>query len=133
MATTQTTSFPINPDEIRARIIADLELAHLTKDEQDQIIEALGEVLLERATYEVMSRIPEDALESLDALAESSTDDAMQAAIKKYVPDVEEVVMRAVSEGIEEHKRLVAQEVEKEAAAQAPQQKKSLEDHYFAE
>jgi ATP phosphoribosyltransferase len=142
-------TYPINPAEIRTRIIEDLDLAHLSKDEQDQVIEALGEVLLERATYEIMRRIPDEDLEALDALAEDGTDEAMQEAIKKHVPDVEQVVMNAVREGIEEHKRLVAEEMERGQADQpignnhghdhaqghthGHSHKQSLEDKYFAD
>ncbi len=101
----------MNPQDIHARIIEELSIGHLTPQEQDQIVEALGEVLLERATYEVMRSIPESEYETLDALTEQGRDADMQAIIRKYVPHIEEVVARAVQDGIAEHKRLVSEEV----------------------
>jgi ATP phosphoribosyltransferase len=102
----------LNPEDIRATIVAELAIDHLTTEEQDQIVEALGEVLLERATYEVMRQIPEHEYEALDSLTEQGRDEDMQAIIRKYVPEVEAVVAQAVQDGIAEHKRLVMEEVE---------------------
>jgi Protein of unknown function (DUF5663) len=106
----------LNQDDVRGRIVAELEIDHLTQEEQDQIVEALGEVLLERATFEVMRLIPESEYETLDELTEAGRDEDMQAIIRKYVPNVEEVVAQAVQDGIDEHKRLVAEEVDARVA-----------------
>ncbi len=111
----------MNPQEMHARIVAELAIDHLSQEEQDQIVEALGEVLLERATYEVMRAIPESEYEALDKFTEEGREEDMQLVIRKYVPNVEEVVARAVQEGITEHKRLVAEEVSARMG-QGPQQ-----------
>jgi ATP phosphoribosyltransferase len=107
----------MNPQAIHARIVAELEIDHLTTEEQDQIVQALGEVLLERATYEVMKLIPEHEYETLDTFAEEGKDGDMQELIKKYVGNIENIVAQAVQDGIAEHKRLVAEEV----ASRVPQ------------
>ena len=101
----------MNPQDIHARIVAELQIDHLSQEEQDQIVEALGEVLLERATYEVMRVIPESEYETLDRLTAEGREEDMQAIIKRYVPNVEQIVAQAVQDGIAEHKRLVSEEV----------------------
>jgi ATP phosphoribosyltransferase len=108
----------LNPEDIRATIVTELQIDHLSEDEQNQIVEALGEVLLERATYEVMRNIPESEYETLDKLTEEGRDEDMQAIIRKYVPNVEAVVAQAVQDGIAEHKRLVMEEVESRMSAE---------------
>jgi hypothetical protein len=105
----------LDPEALRAQIISELNIGHLTEAEQNQIIEALGDVLLELATYEVMQLIPEGKMAELDILAEHGSDTLLQQKIREFVPNVEQVVAQAVREGIEEHKRLVAEEVAKES------------------
>jgi hypothetical protein len=98
---------------VRRQIIQELDISHLTKEEQHDVINALGEVLLERATYEVMSLVPEDVLKELDALAVAKDYAAIQEKIRATVPNIDEVVKQAVHEGIREHVRLVKEEVSK--------------------
>lgn len=99
---------------IRAMMIAELQIDHLTQDEQDSIIDALGEMLLERATYAVMHLVPDSEYSALDALAAQGDDVTLQARISSFVPNIEQVVSQAVREGIAEHKRLVAEEISKQ-------------------
>lgn len=100
---------------VRAMMIAELQIDHLSPDEQDTIINALGEMLLERATYAVMSMVPDSEYALLDTYAEQGDDTSLQAHISKFVPNVEQVVASAVRDGIAEHKRLVAEEVAKQS------------------
>lgn len=109
----------VDADALRAQIIDELNIGHLTEDEQNQIVEALGDVLLERATYAVMERLSEQQLAELDTLAEHASDALLQQKIAEFVPDAGEVIAAAVREGIEEHKRLVAEEVGKDEAETA--------------
>lgn len=102
----------IDPQQLKQQIIEELNIGHLTESEQNQIIEMLGDVLLERATYEVMQLIPEGNMKELDVLAEHASDTLLQQKIREFVPNVEEVVADAVRAGIEEHKRLVVEAVE---------------------
>jgi hypothetical protein len=105
----------LDPEQLKQQIIGELNIGHLLEREQNQIIDALGDVLLERATYEVMQQIPESSMAELDILAEHGSDTLLQQKIREFVPNVEQVVAAAVREGIEEHKRLVAEEVAKES------------------
>jgi hypothetical protein len=101
----------IDPEAMRAQIIAELNLEHLSEAEQNDIIEALGDVLLERATSAVMAQVPEDRFAELDDLAEHATDGVLQDKLRELVPHIENVVATAVREGIAEHKRLVEEEM----------------------
>lgn len=101
----------IDKDQLRERIVAELNIGHLEPQEQEQVIDKVSEVLLKKATFEVMRRIPEDALDELDRLAVADDADAVRALVRKHVPDVDTVVADAAREGLEEHKRMVAEMV----------------------
>jgi hypothetical protein len=103
----------LDPELLRKQLVHELNLGHLSEGEQTQILEALGDVLLERATYEVMGQMTDTQRAELDVLAEHASNTLLTQKIREFVPTVEEVVARAVREGIEEHKRLVAEEVAK--------------------
>ena len=102
---------PFSPDmnDLRERIIAELNIGHLTADEQEKVINAVGQVLLKRATLAVMDKMPKDTLDELDRLADTGDEAGIQALVKKHVPNAEEIVTEAAREGIAEHKRLVTE------------------------
>lgn len=99
----------IDKEELRKRIIAELNIGHLTNEEQETVINKVSEVLMKRATLEVMRRIPEDQLDELDKLTEAEDGAGIQKLVAKYVPNVEEVVTQAAKDGLAEHKRLVTE------------------------
>ena len=109
-----TTVAPIDKEELRKRIVAELNIGHLTDDEQEKVINKVSEVLMKRATLEVMRRIPEDQLDELDKLTEAEDGAGIQKLGAKYVPNVEEVVTQAAKDGLAEHKRLVTELVAKQ-------------------
>lgn len=106
----------INQQELREKIITELNLGHLTADEQTQIIDQLGGVLMERATVALLSKLPAGEVDKVDQLLANNQQQEAQAVIEQHVPNVQEVVAQALQEGIEEHKRRVA-----ELAAAQPQ------------
>jgi hypothetical protein len=99
----------IDKDQLRERIVAELNIGHLASDEQEHVINKVSEVLLKKATFEVMRRIPGDVLDELDRLADKEDAEAVRTLVRQHVPDVDDVVARAAKEGLDEHKRLVAE------------------------
>ncbi len=110
------TNHILDKEQLRSQIVAELNIAHLEPDEQENVINKVSEVLLKKATFEVMRRIPADALDELDRLADSDDAEAVRALVKQHVPDVDSVVADAAREGLEEHKRMVAQLMAEQAA-----------------
>lgn len=97
----------VNAEELRTKIVQELNLGHLSPQEQDAIIGQLGDVLMERATMTLLSKLPSQEVEKVDQLLAGNMHQEAQALIEKYVPNTQEVIAQAVHEGIEEHKRRV--------------------------
>lgn len=106
---------PIDIEGLRAKIVAELNIGHLSAEEQEQVIGKVSEVLLKRATLALMQRIPADTLDELDRLTDAGDNAAIQKLVAEHVPDAEAVVTQAAQEGLAEHKRLVAELVAKGA------------------
>ena len=104
----------VDKEQLKGRIIAELNIGHLAEDEQEDIIDAVSEVLLKKATFEVMRRVPEAALDELDRLVETGDEAGMRALVRTHVPDIETVIADAARAGLDEHKRMVAELVAKE-------------------
>ena len=104
---------PIAFDELKKKIVGELNIGHLADVEQEEIVTKLSEVLLKDATLAVMQQIPESEHDKIDAMVGAGDDTGMQDLVRKYVPNVEQVVAEAVRAGIDEHKRLVTEEVAK--------------------
>lgn len=101
---------PLNPEEVKAKIITELEIAHLPEGEQEQIIATLAEALLERATTIIMAKMPEAELANVDALAEVGNGEVLQEKIMQFVPDAPQIIDKVVTDGIAEYKQLVEEE-----------------------
>lgn len=112
----------VSPEEVKTMIVDALNIGHLTVVEQDKIIADLGAALMERATYALMMQLPEEEFDKIDAMADDETKEAeMVEAIRKAVPNAQQIIEDAIKSGVEEYKILVNEQVkarlEKEAAA----------------
>ncbi len=101
---------PLNPEEVKAKIVAELEIAHLPEAEQEQIVATLAEALLERATTIIMAKIPEGELANVNVLAEAGDPEALKAKIMEFVPDAPQIIDTVIADGVAEYKQLVAEE-----------------------
>lgn len=106
----------LNAEQVRDLIIQDLNIGHLSKKEQDEIIEGLNEVLQKRATIEVLKHMPESAAARLSALIDAEKQEEAQKFIREMVPNAQDIVIQAMRDGIQEHKKRVIDLVESGAA-----------------
>ena len=115
----------MNPQDIiaqgRTKLVAELNIGHLTEDEQTQILDRLGEVLTKRVMAKVLTMLPENEQQHLTTLIDAGQEEAAEALMNKFVPDLGKVVQDEVLAGIEEHKRLVNEAVAGQGGANAPQ------------
>ncbi|TSC85676.1 MAG: hypothetical protein G01um10148_1062 [Parcubacteria group bacterium Gr01-1014_8] len=103
----------------RAMLIEELNLMHLPELEQNEILDQLGEVLLQRVLLKLLDMLPENERDNFGKLFASQDAQGMQAVVSKYVPHVDEVIRAELRAGIDEHKRLVNEAAAKEETAQA--------------
>jgi len=109
----------MSQDEIKAKIVAELNIGHLADEEQTEIVSGLSQVLLDGATLAVMKSVPEEELRRVDELTEAGQGEAAQALILKAVPNAQEVMMQAISDGLNEYKQRLAADSESSEAVAA--------------
>ncbi|TSC85674.1 MAG: hypothetical protein G01um10148_1060 [Parcubacteria group bacterium Gr01-1014_8] len=101
----------------REMLVKELNLAHLTEEEQDQILDGLGEVLLRRVLLKMLELMPESERENFGKLFAAQDAEGMQAVVVKYIPNANDVIKAELRAGIDEHKRLVGEAVARDAAS----------------
>lgn len=97
------------PDELTARIAADLGIGDLPADEQQTLIGQFGEVALRAATLAVLGKLAEDKREEFAKLAEAGDASAIKAFLDAEVPSHEQIVQAAVAEEVRRFKDFQAE------------------------
>lgn len=99
--------------EGRAMLIAELGLQNMAEEDRQIILDEIGSVLFERVMLKLISLLPEVERDVFGQHFANQNIDEMQALIQKHIPDSQAVIKSELRQGIEEHKRLVAEEVAK--------------------
>lgn len=87
----------------RQEIIDALNIGHLTKEEQDAIVDKLGAVLMQRVLVKVFDMLPEAEKTRFEELLNADQMDAVQALIQKNIPNAQEVIQNEIRDGVREH------------------------------
>lgn len=95
-------------DEMTKLIAADLGIADLPVEEQQQLIAQFGEVALKAATIAVIEKLPEAKRSEFAALAEAGDPEALRVFLDAEVPEHEGLAKAAVAEEISRFKELKA-------------------------
>jgi len=112
----------ISSEEIKKNIITELNIGHLTEEEQTSVVSALSDVLLERATLSVFQTLSEEELLRIDELTESGKEKEAQELVLQLVPQSQEIILQAVREGLTEYKQRLVDSTESEVAEPAQQE-----------
>lgn len=99
--------------QARAIMVQELNLGHLSEAEQDTILEGLSEVLMRRVLLKLMELLPENERDNFGKLLSAQQSNEAQVIVETYIPNSPEVIKSELQAGIQEHKRLVAEEVAK--------------------
>jgi hypothetical protein len=100
---------PPMPDELTARIAADLGVAALPKDQQEALIAQFGEVALKAATLAVIGKLTDEKREAFATLSEAGDITAIKAFLDAEVPGHEELARAAVQEEVKRFKAFQAE------------------------
>jgi hypothetical protein len=96
--------------EQREYIINELNLSALTPEEQDVVLEGLGELAMKRVLVYVIEALADDKRDELEQLILAEKDEELQTFIGTHVPNAPELIQRGIMDTIEEHKRLMQEE-----------------------
>lgn len=95
-------------EDMRNRIISELNLQELTPAEQDEIIMSLSELLVERVAINIFAKMPDEQLSQVDALLAEGKQEEANTLMLQYVPDAQAIAEKTVTDGIAEYKARVA-------------------------
>jgi len=107
---------PMDPKTIvaenREKIVKELGLEHVSAEDQDLVIESVGEILFKRIMLKMLAQIPETEQDAFVQAVGAYKFDESDAMIKKYVPNVGEMIVAELSAGIQEYKTALIEVVE---------------------
>lgn len=94
--------------DIHARVADELNLAHLSADEQKAVVAEIGDMLYRRMLLAIFEQIPAKAREELGTLIDSGDEAAMTALINTHVPDPEAVIRTELEVAMREYQEATA-------------------------
>jgi hypothetical protein len=90
-----------------------LGIDHLPHDEQDTIIRGVVDVSMQEAMTVILGNLTEADLKRFDSFIDSGEVESAQALVNKNVPQAAKVIDDALTFGIEEYKKIAAEENKK--------------------
>lgn len=97
-------------------LISELNIGHLSEAEQNSIVDGLGEVLLRRVMLKLFNMLPENEKDNFQNLLKEQKGPEADALLAKHVPNASDIIREEMRAGIDEHKKLVKEELAKSAA-----------------
>lgn len=105
----------LTSDQVREIVIRELRAEELTKDEQDKLMQMVGEALMERATLELMKDVPKEVLIEISEddkdLNDPDTVARMMQQIAHHVPEAENIVVNAIRAGLQDYQEHLDNEI----------------------
>ena len=87
----------IDIQKINQDIVSELNIGDLPKQTQDDIIDALGQNILEKVILEVLKKIPEDKRETFDSLRDP---EEIRSFVSTYISDYDAFVQEVMAKEI---------------------------------
>lgn len=105
----------ITAQDIRAALSASLNLSGYSEKDREEIILALGGVVLKRALLDLAVATPEHMRDEFLALVEKGESDELGAFVQAHIPDFEAIVRNAVNGEVRKFLDAQAKDFEDEA------------------
>lgn len=96
----------ITKEELRQIILKDLEIGHLSSDDQDKILEKLGENIIKRITLAILENLSEEARPEFDIISENGNQEKLQEFLKLQIPNIEKLIQKTIQFTINEFKKM---------------------------
>jgi hypothetical protein len=99
----------ITSEQLKARLIEELNLSDLPQHEQDLIISRFSASLMERVTVAVMSQLNEQDFAQISSMFDAGEVSKAQEMIAQKVPNASDIADTVMVEGIAEFKAMIEQ------------------------
>ena len=96
----------MDTEEIKKQIVADLKIDNLPDSLQNDIIEKLGQNVLQRVTLEILKQIPKEHHNEFDTISDSGDPDKIRSFIEQFIPNLDEFTKQVTAKEIIEFKAL---------------------------
>ncbi len=93
--------------EIKERLIKELNIAHLTKEEQDDIITKMSTILLDKITMAIVSQLPKEDMARVDTFMKNGQNDAVHALISQKVPEIKDIVELTIAQTMGQYQSIL--------------------------
>jgi len=94
--------------QIKEKLAQELNISHLSPEEQGEIITQMSTVLLDRITIAMVAELPMSQMARIDSLLEAGQTEAVQALLLKNVPSASEIADRVILETVGEYHALIS-------------------------
>lgn len=101
------TAATITPEQLKVRLLEELNLGDLPPHEQDLIVSRFSASLLERVTVAVMSQLSEQDFAQISSMFDAGEVSKAQAMIVQKVPNASDIADTVLVEGIAEFKAMI--------------------------
>ena len=96
----------MDPEEIKKQIVTDLKIENLPESLQNDIIEKLGQNVLQRVALEILKKIPKEHHDEFDAVSDAGDPDKTRSFIEQFIPNLDEFTKQVTTREIAEFKEL---------------------------
>ncbi|MBI4118120.1 MAG: hypothetical protein HY455_01080 [Parcubacteria group bacterium] len=100
---------PMLQSNLQQKIATELGVGSLPPESQRRIIARLGEIILQRATMNILDVLPQEKRGEFGKLAAGEDQGAVEMFLKAHVPNAEELVNAAIRQEVEAFKGFKAQ------------------------
>jgi len=95
-------------EQIKEKLVDELNISHLTEQEQGEVITQMSTLLLDRITMAIVGELPQTEMARVDKLLEANQTDAVQAIITKHVPNAADIAEIVIAETMGEYSAILA-------------------------
>ncbi len=105
------TQAPPEVKEIRNKLVEQLDLTHLSREEQAEIITKLSTIILDRIAIALVSQLPEEIMDHVNTLLESGQSEAVEVIFLKHIErdKIDKIANTVIGDTIADFKRLNAE------------------------
>ena len=110
------TQVPPEIEKIRNKLVHQLDLEHLSREDQAEVIAKLSTIILDRTAIALVSQLPEEIMDHVNTLLESGQTDAVEAIFLKHIErdKIDKIVNTVIGDTIADFKRLNSENAQKQ-------------------
>ncbi len=97
-------------EKIVALLANELNISHLSKQEQQDIITQMSTVILDRISLALIAELPQPEMARIDNLLGSGQIKAVQALLTKDIPNAGKIAESVIAETMGEYHTIIAQQ-----------------------